>query len=332
MELVDNVPLIITETGEIKLFNNVGFSTIAKFPFAFEPVFPRSGNSYTNPNHTNRAIHPKGIKVKDDKVYMFVNFPVIGDLPANERTMSGIWVLDIKTRSLTHTASPDNEQIFDRVSPILVLNNSEGRLVVGGDSDTSGVGVWVENLDNDATQYGYIVTSEIEADSIQDIFSQIVSKALIGTNDKIVVKYRGKTDTSLPIYADVVWANSTSFNTTADLAYIKTRYDLGHRDEVEIVVGSGAGRLAHITNITNSGNTYQVTIDESLGTQGATAKVRIDNWIKIPETMTSSDGEVKRLGVGLTSSWCQFKIEMRGRAGRPEIREIQILTNNKEKK
>jgi len=46
--------------------------------------------------------------------------------------------------------------------------------------------------------------------------------------------------------------------------------------------------------------------------------------------MTITDNEVKKFGVNLVSSWGQFKIELQGKPGRPEIREIIIKTNNKE--
>ena len=334
MALVDNTPLIVTEKGEIKLFNNIGFTTVARFPFSLESVFPAANNSYSNSNHNNRAIHPKGIKVVDDKVCMFINFPINapGENIPPSRSPGGVWVLDTKTMSLSHLASPGNEQVFDRVGPLEYIQNEEGRIIIGADSPTTGVGVWSEDLRSNSTQYGYFVTSEINADSVEDNFSHIIVKALLGSSDSVVVKYRGDRDVQLPIYSTVVWANATTFNTQDDLSYIKTRFDAGKRDEIEITTGTSAGRLAHVTDIQYNGSTYEVTIDESLGTASTESKLRFDNWVKIPETMTAEDGGVKRLGVGEVSSWIQFKIEMRGQAERPEVRELQIFTNTKQGK
>lgn len=49
MTLVDDVPMIITERGEIKLFNNVGFTTVAQLPFATKPLFGNSTFTNTHP-------------------------------------------------------------------------------------------------------------------------------------------------------------------------------------------------------------------------------------------------------------------------------------------
>ena len=46
--------------------------------------------------------------------------------------------------------------------------------------------------------------------------------------------------------------------------------------------------------------------------------------------MTSADGEILKLGIDAVGTWCQFQIELRGQAGRPEIREIIINSNKKE--
>ena len=77
---------------------------------------------------------------------------------------------------------------------------------------------------------------------------------------------------------------------------------------------------------------YSITIDESIGTAGQSCDIRIDNWIKVPETMTSANGEIKRFGFGTdnTSTWCQLKIELRGRSGLPEVRQVILKTNAKE--
>lgn len=334
MEVVNDVPLIVTDTGEIKIFNNVGFTTIAQFPFSFKP-HKTDGIEFGDiqRNSLLRPIHPKGIRKVGNYVYMMVNWLDSGE-PIDERTPNGIWVLDLTTYSLSHLCSQNNNSIFAQSSPLFVISDGDSRIFVGGklDATSNEEGIWIEDLNDATLNYAHFTTVELEADSVEDTFSQIIIKALLSQNDEIVVKYRGENVTSLPINADIVWANANTFNTTTDISTIKTRFDSGESDEVEVILGSGAGRLAHITNITFSGNTYQVTIDENIGTATQTATVRIDNWKKIPETMTSADGEVKRLGINEVSSWCQFKIELRGKAGRPEIREIQVFTNNKQGK
>jgi hypothetical protein len=47
--------------------------------------------------------------------------------------------------------------------------------------------------------------------------------------------------------------------------------------------------------------------------------------------MIQTDGNVQRFGIGVPATFAQFKIALSGKAGRPEIREILIKTNPKEK-
>jgi hypothetical protein len=331
MEIVNDTPLIITDTGEIKMFNNVGFTTVAQFPFAFKP-HTADGILFGDieKDALLRPIHPKGIKKVGNIVYIMVNWKD-DDLPIDEKTPAGLWTLDLTTYSLTHLSSPDNQQIFEQSAPILAIEDGVTRLFTGGKLLDGEVGIWIEDL-GATNHYGHFTSVEIESDSIEDSFNQIVIKALLGTSDSVVVKYRGENDVLLPINFTGTWLTSNQINTTFDLSHALTRFTEGHYDEVEITSGSGSGRLAHITDISASSGTYQITLDETIGTAGESATARIDNWIKIPERMTQADGEVKRLGIGEVSSWVQVKVEMRGKSGYPEIREIQLLTNNKQGK
>jgi hypothetical protein len=173
MELIDDVPLIINELGEIKLFNNAGFTTIAKFPFSGKATFV---DQSTNPNNKNRPIHPKGIKRSGNILYINTNWQNadggIDDLPIEARTPNGIWTLDLTTYSLTHLCSPNNQTVFDgqHASPLLVLNDYNTRLVTGGDLGAD-EGIWLEDLDDTVSHYGHFTTVEFESDSIEDAFN-----------------------------------------------------------------------------------------------------------------------------------------------------------------
>lgn len=329
IEMIDDVPLIVTERGEIKLFNNVGFKTIAQFPFTPKPLFL---DKFLNLNNTLRPIHPKGMKRYGNLVFINAKWSIRDNPPIDERTHDGIWVLNLDDYSLTHLVSPDNDTAFEWASPLLVLNDSNARLFVGGAKYSAPEeGIWIEDLSDDTEHYGYFVTTEAQAESVKDIFREVVIKALLGDNDEIVVKYRTSNDTGLPVVIeDVAWSSTTEFNSTGDLSYVKTRFDAGNKDEVEILLGSGAGRLAHITNIEKSSSTYTVTIDEAIGTSGETSTIRFDNWKKVPKDYVKTDGEVMRFGIGETGTWCQVKVELRGRAGYPEVRELILKSENKE--
>lgn len=339
IELVDDVPIIITDRGEIKKFNNAGFTTVAQFPFATKATFV---DQSTNPNNVNRPIHPKGMRRMGNTVYIQTNFQNADSSGFfDAKSHNGIWALDLTTYSLTHLASQGNEVIFDGqgASPLMVIDDFNGRLFVGGDRlttlTTSEEGIWMEDLSDATTNYGYFVTTEINASDVTDVFDYLSIKALLGTDDEIKVKYRTSNDTSLPInISDATWTgvNENQFTSTnTDLATIKTRFDAGHRDEIEVLAGQGAGRLAHITNIAYSNPTYTVTIDEQIGVDGETSYIRFDNWKLVDKTMIQTDGNVQRFGIGVPATFAQFKIALSGKAGRPEIREILIKTNPKEK-
>lgn len=336
IEIVDDAPLIVTDTGEIKLFNNAGFTTIAQFPFTTKPKFL---DNSTNPNNRSRPIHPKGMKRRGDVVYIYTNFINLDSSDFfDHQTPNGLWALDLNTRSLTHLGSPENDVVFGTLgaSPLFLVDDHDGRFLVGADRlndlTSSEEGIWMEDLDDDSANYGYFVTSEIEPENVSDTIGKIYSKALLGSNDEIVVKYRTSSEVNYPVEViGCFWLDTTTFTTTEDLSAVKTRFDAGNYDEVEILSGSGAGRLAHITALTKSASTYQITVDEAIGTAAGEFYARFDNWEKINKPMTASDGELKQIGAGAENcTWFQFKVELRGKAGRPEFRQFAIKSNSKE--
>ena len=343
MEIVDNAPIIITGRGKIKIFNGAGFTTVAQFPFASDLNFIEDVEvGDISPSGINRPIHPQGLHVEGNTLFIYAGFVknIINQPPADERTPAGIWALDLNTYSLTHLMSPGKRQMLNRVSPLFYVNDDGGRFFVGAEIRDAASGAtpqtyWSEDLDDATDNCGYIVTTEIESNSVQDVFEEVIVKALLGTDDEIYVKYRTTNDPEYPItITNGSWTGTTTFTSTdANLATVKTRFDAntdGFYDEVEILNESGTGSLVHITNITESVGTYTITVDEAIGTNTEDLSARFDNWKKVPKTYTQSDGEYCRFGIGATGTWIQLKIEMRGKAGKPEIREVILHTNNKE--
>ena len=338
IETYQDTPVIVTERGEIKMFNNAGFTTIAKFPFTDSMNIDESTfTGFIEPQNVSRPIHPKGIKVVGDFIYIYVNFvnALTGSL-IDEKTPSGLWVLDMKTYSLSHIGSQDNESIFKSSTPIMVINDPNTRIFLAGSKENGGTypeGIWIEDLDSTSTNTGYFVTKEYESNSVQDTYDEIIVKALLGQDDEIVVKYRMRNDVLLPIIAErVTWLDEYTFNTTVNLSHLETRFNASeeNRDEVEIFLGQGAGNLAHITNITSSATVYSVTIDTPLGAEAEMSDVIVDNWSLVPKEMTQTDGEYLRFGIGKTGTWAQFKVGISGKAGYPEVRQFLVKTNNKE--
>lgn len=333
MEIVDDVPIIVTERGEIKMFNNSGFKTVAQFPFAFKPLFADAvETALIQRNNHARPIHPKGMKRHQNVVYIAVNFEDVNTgFPIDDRTPNGIWAFDLTTYSLSHLCSPGNSSHFATSGALMIINDRNGRIYYGNRGVDTLESLYAEDLGSSSINYGYFITPEIESDNVTDAFNQTVSKALLGENDEIVVKYRYKNEVLYPqTFTSCVWTSAKVFNTTQDLSDIQTRYTAGHRDEIEIIYGSGAGRIAQITKVEKSANVYTVTVDEEIGTATETSAIRFDNWIKVPKSMTQANGEFLELGTGgEAGTFAQFKVALKGYVGRPEMRAFMINTQAK---
>lgn len=329
MEVVNNVPYIVTEKGEVKAFNGSGFEIVAKFPFADKVKFADGVETgLIQSNNISRPVHPKGMAADGNIIYIHCNWENAANpgQPIDEQTPSGIWAFDTTTGSLNHVCSPENSQMHS-ASPLMVISDSTTRFFLGsrtqnGTGDNQ-YGIWIEDLEG--SQTGYFVTPELEADSVQDIYEEIILKTLHNSNSSITVKYRTTNNPSLPIVVESAeWLDTDTINTTDDLSALTVG------DEIEILDGTNAGKLAHITEISQSEATYSIIVDENIGTVGETCDVRFDNWRKVNTTYTQSDGELKRIGIGAPGTWCQFKVYYQGSGGYPETRGVIVKSNNKQ--
>lgn len=181
---------------------------------------------------------------------------------------------------------------------------------------------------------GWLMTQKLFSPNVVEQFSKLYVKArhLLDENDKIVVKYRVKTDVNTPMILrdstkvctwSVLGAASAQFTTPADLSAIKAAFDADNAQgayEVEIIAGAGAGYLAHITAITLNAGIYTVTIDEPVRNCSVndTFYCVIDNWLKLSTKDgvaymdSSSDPDYSEFPFNKPAKWVQFKIELRG--------------------
>ena len=336
MEMIDNAPMIITERGEIKIFNNAGFTKVAQLPFSDKFVYDTNISAGNVATGINSPVHPKGMKRSGDNVYINVNFQT--DLGADgtaytldERSPNGLWVLNLKTYSLSHLCSPDNEIGFKQVSPIQILQNFNSRILMATRQSDNEFSLWAEQEDPTVANEGYLITPQINSNTVKDVYKEIVAQAFMDTGDTLEVKYRNESVPNYPLTnIDGAWAKTNQFNTTDDLSEVYSRFVSGERDEMEVLIGSGAGKSVQIVSIEQGTSTYSVTVDQECGIIGETSIIRIDNWKKIDKTMTIDDKEIARFGTGGTGSWGQFKLIIKGKKGLPEIRQILIKTNAKE--
>lgn len=226
-----------------------------------------------------------------------------------------------------------------------MIRTNGARLIFGGKAATTTtstiptLGVLADGQEN----RGYFVTPRLPASVINDTFQNVTVRFnhLMTPEDKILIKYRTidrdddlkYLDTNLT--ATGIWTDANTFTSTnARLA------DALAGDEVEIVRGSGAGYLAHISSISVNAGTYTVNLDEDVQnvTAADTMLYFVDNWQKIG-TITTDDCDVftdsnavRRTGIGgvktfpidSSARWIQLKVELRGE----DVAIEDILVNN----
>ena len=170
---------------------------------------------------------------------------------------------------------------------------------------------------------GYVITPKIKSASLEDTIQSIVSKIRpLKDSDSIIIKSKTKELVGLPIstpqtslsgYNQCLWTSDTSFYTDCDISDAYNAFNDGEVLECEIISGAGAGQMVKITDLTNSGTRYVVTLEESVigASSGRYCDVVIDNW-KYYGTITSSDKQFKDIAIGENSTWGKFKIELRG--------------------
>jgi len=172
---------------------------------------------------------------------------------------------------------------------------------------------------------GYFITPKIFSTNVTDTFNKVVLKfsPFKDEADAILIKYRTYDDENLEQENSftkwfATWTSTNTFTTTEiEMAAYKTRFDAGERDEVEFIVGGGSGYIAHISNITEAGGTYTVTLDEAYPyyESGDTANFCVRNWKKW-KTISYGDSNANQYFIneqlGVAGKFIQFKIELRG--------------------
>lgn len=175
---------------------------------------------------------------------------------------------------------------------------------------------------------GNFVTQKIPSSAIKDTWKKIYSKLnnLFEGNDKVIVKYRTEDRYNFPVYTfplakAVTWTNTTSFTTSSDLS------DVADGDEVEVLSGSGAGYIAHITDIQQGATDWIVTLDEAVAVAANDKSyIFIQNWTKRIGANSQTQDSILETLCGEKSKWIQIKVEIRG-VSQPVVEEMQIINS-----
>ena len=307
LEVVDGTPYVLTDKGHWQMFNGVGFVTVKSLPFAFTPESLEGIRTGSIQNNSwNRPVSHGGSGVHNQSIYCLMNTEMYNEDKTPNRTATGLWEFNTTTRQLNHR-SPLVENttqkgfvIGEKSGPLLVINTSESLFLAGFELNGEANGLFAETT----TNYGYIVTGEIESNTVQDALeSQYIKAKTLTGDDSIQLKYR-VTEQDRQVVSGT-WADTSTINTTDTVT-------VSVGDEVTLMNGTKAGFSAQVSSLSIGGATTSITLDTEIGTLAETNLIEVTNFTKVKDTYTSSDGEYKRLGVDATTPWVQYKLTFDG--------------------
>ena len=348
----NEVPIVVNNRGLILEYNGNGFSAMIRdgqkicFPF-YEEI----GNAFSIPT-SQLPIPPRGMTVTDDGlIYLNVKEPSL----ASQRQLGGIWCLNpISGRfyskySLPYSGGDSDygQQIIDAPGAIKAMNvsdivSSSSQLLAGGRvyssyTATQVKAIWALHRAYSSTvRRGHFITQYVPVDDIQEFWDTLWIKisAFKSTDDRVIVKARGTNplmDASRRhLQKTITWTAATTFTVT--LAAGDDALVVG--DEIEVIAGKNGGVLAHITIISGAHEALQtMTIDETVTGVSGGSLCRFDRWKKLGVINDTSKYTVP-LNIGISSSFIQFKIELRGPATDFDIKSLIINpeTQTKHKK
>lgn len=325
-------PVAMGDNGILYGFNGTGFTELGRLPFTNYPPF--AGTSpISSGNKADRWIHPNGLAVTDNGTVL-ANINGKNNNYAgtqNENIPSGIWEWS-KENGFVHkypfSYDPITSSITDfgqerisRAGAISLINppstadGRDGTFLAGATlfsnaTSTTSVIAFDNSIDT-IRKAGSFITTWLTSRDIQDNWSSIhaIYKQLLNSTDKIILKYRLTEDT--PTEATITWVDTTSFTTTVDIsAYANdaTGFDGTYGGEVRVLNGTGGGNSRHITNVSESGGTYTVTIDSAVvGVTTGTAKASFQKWIKLTPEITDQVNGYTELPIGKNSTKIQFR-------------------------
>jgi hypothetical protein len=341
----NGIPIIINNRGLVLEFDGNGFSPMMRngqkicFPF-----YEELGNTFIlSTSYAYAPIKPRGMTVSDDgMIYINVKEPSI----ASQRQLAGIWCLNpISGRlyskySLNMGGDTDyGQQTIVDPGAIKAINpesdpNTSSYLLAGGSvysnyTSAQPVAIWaLHRAYSSTTRRGFFITQYIPADSIQEFWDTIWLRlsAFRSANDRVIIKARGVNpllDASRRHLEKIcTWASGTTFTVT--LSSSDDALAIG--DEVEVIAGKNGGVLAHITTISGAHAALQtITIDETIVNTSGVSLCRFDRWKKLGVINDTSKYFVPQ-NIGISSSFIQFKVEIRGPATDFDIKNLVVNT------
>lgn len=333
----NGVPFVINNRGLILEYNGSSFGTMTRNGQKITlPFYEENGNSFSG----NGSIARRGMTVTDDGlIYINMQAPPF----ASKKQLGGIWCLDpirgqlYLKHALSFSTDFGNQSDYTpgavkAVNPTSSLSSSS-YLLAGGNINTN-LGTVTNNciwaihrvFNSVVLQRGHFITQLIPASKIQDFWDTIWTRisAFKSANDLIIVKAKGinslTNSSKNPLESIITWTSTTTFTVTASAG--DDPFAVG--DEIEVLSGKNDGLLAHITQISGAQFALQtVTIDEVANNNSGLARCRFDRWKKLGVINDSSKYAVA-LKIGITSTFIQFKLELRGLPADFDVKSLVI--------
>jgi hypothetical protein len=345
----DDVPWVIDVYGRLLAWNGGTFIEKARLN--------RRRNQLFKMDESDALVAPNGMAVINGRINILVNGTHYDANGTMEETVpSGVWEYDEVSNSLyhkhafglSHTSDTITDYGANRIAKAGALyevnypdssSSRNGTFVAGAnyytDATTITSGIFSDDSNDTLQKAGYIVTQKVEATdgsiynfpTVESMWQSVFTlyRKLLANTDKIVVKYR--TQEVDPIEQTISWASTTSFSVpTASFPTMSSYWTSGTGGEVEIMQGIGAGKCAHITNVTTAGALYIITIDETFTGATGTSVARFQNWKKV-SSITPNNQNFNSDTIGVKSTWIQFKLWMLF-TGRDELERILLSNNN----
>lgn len=316
-----NQLVVIDIKGNVREFNGSDFPISAKLPTA------------TLQERTMTLPHRNGFCVWDGMPQFL--FPDVGA----RDYIGGMWEFNPLLKRIYHRTSPSKNLSFGEgyATGSWGAMFCENNVLYAGchlsDQATSGdvVGIWSNLASNTAEPAGlkfnfrsWFVTGKIAIDTINAVWRNLLIKynprtTLGAQSGTIVAKYRTMDIKTTGFIDNGTWVDTLNFTVSNAAA---ARIEIGN--EIQITRGRGSGFCAHAVTLTPSAGVTWVTLDEAFpATITGDFSYLVNNWIKIPQTITSNTQQSKLLDIPSLptdisatisdnpSEWLEFKIETR---------------------
>lgn len=284
---------VLTVDGDLKLFNGLGFDTVASLPYAARNKETRIGLylvATTGNMDGNIAPSRNGVYINFTTPIEDYSYASVTSKYTGQNMLMGVWEY-IPGVGLYHKYSPN--YTTDSTAPTDFGNvdstntKSTGIMVLPGASDSNGNAPNVKlnaygsdviiggqiRVDSSTQHYvlcsattgrniGYFILPKVFPVAVDEVFQKIVIKYnnCFDSSTKIKVKYKVKTKQYLPVTLNQgTWTADNTFTTT------DTRCgSIAAGDEVCITSGPGAGKSTQVTSSTLNTGTYTIVVEDTV--------------------------------------------------------------------